>query len=166
MGKVTDSSAGEEPYIQACQCAACNVTFEKESRDIVETARAVAEHWNEDHPDILENSYTAYRETEEERRELADGVYQARTQTHYLTVYDVLALEDGDDIFDPAFVGNVLLNEICEDCLTPIERLDDYDELADQDGPVTKYLCRQCRKDRKTRRRKANNRQLTAFERV
>lgn len=167
MGKVTDSSTGEEPYIKACQCAACNTTFEKRSRDVVETARAVAEHWNENHSDILENSYTPYQKTEEDRRELADRFYQARTKVHYLTVYDVLAIDDGDDLFDSAFVGGVLLNEFCEDCLTPVERLDEYEELDDQDdAPVTKYLCRQCKRDRKITRRKENNKQLTAFERA
>lgn len=166
MGEGIDSSSGEEPYVQACQCTACNTTFEEESCDIVQTAQAVVNHWNESHPDILENSFPVFRETEQERDELDGGSYQAQIQVHYLTVYDILAIEDEENLFDPAFVESVLINEVCEDCHTPIEHLDDFEELEDQDGPVTKYLCHQCRKDRKIRRRKANNRQLSAFERV
>lgn len=165
MGGSPDIAAGEEPYVKACQCSACNTTFEKRSCDIVETAQAVVEHWNEDHPDILEQSYTVYREAEQERHELEAGVYQIQQRAEYLTVYDVLAIGDQDAIFNPAFVEKVLLNEVCEDCRTSVEELEDYEELSEQ-GPVTKYLCGQCRKQRKIRRRKANNRQLTAFERA
>lgn len=158
---------GDEPYVKTCQCGVCNATFEKDSYDIVETARAIVEHWNEAHQDILENSYTPYQETEEERRELEDGFYQARTQAQYLTVYDVLQTDSSGDIFDSTFVGGVLINEFCKDCLTPVKQLDEYEELDDQvDAPITQYLCKQCKRDRKITRRKENNKQLTAFERA
>lgn len=156
---------GEEPYVKACQCTACKAVFEKRSYDIVETAQAVVDHWNEEHPDILTQSFPAFRESEEERHELENGVYQIRTRPQYLIVYDVLDAKDEDAIFNPAFVENVLLNEVCEDCETPIEDLDKYEKLGNH-GPVTTYLCGECQQERKIRRRKANNKQLSAFERV
>lgn len=161
----TAIGAGEEPYVRACQCTACDTTFEKRSSDIVETAQAVVEHWNEDHPDILEQSFAPYQEAEQERHELESGVFQIRSHAQYLTVYDVLAADDQDAIFDPAFVEKVLFNETCEDCSTPVEDLNEYEELGEH-GPVTTYLCRECRKKRKIRRRKTNNRSLSAFERA
>lgn len=157
--------AGEEPYVKACQCTACSTTFEKRSYDIIETAQAVVDHWNEQHPDILRQSYPAFQESEEERHELDNGVCQIRTRAQYLTVYDALDVEDEDAVFNPAFVENVIFNEVCEDCETSIEDLDDYEKLNSH-GPITTYLCSGCQKKRKIRRRKMNNRQLSAFERV
>ncbi|QLH82329.1 hypothetical protein [Halosimplex pelagicum] len=165
MGEATDIGTGEEPYVRACQCTACNTDFERKSYDVTETAQAVVEHWNKHHPDILKQSYTAYQTVEQERREPEEGVVEVQREARYLTVYDVLAISDQDALFNPAFAEKVLLNEVCEDCGTRIEELEDYEELG-QEGPITKYLCRQCRKDRKIRRRKANNVQLTAFERA
>lgn len=166
MADTTDIEEGTEPYIRLCQCSACQQEFSKPSHDVSETARAIATHWNEAHPDILENSYTGYREAEQERHEVESGIYQSETRIFYLTVYDVLAIQDGDNVFNPAFVENVLLNEVCEDCHTPIEDLNNYEELDEQIGPITKYLCQQCQKQREVRRRQANNKQLSAFNRV
>ncbi len=167
MSKVTDSSLGDEPYIKLCRCAACDETFQKDSCDITEIARAVATHWNTTHNDILENSYTAYSETQTRRRELATGGYEVQAQPQYLTVYDIITPDDSDSIFDPAFVDNVLRNEFCEDCLTAAKHLEDPIELDDEDAtPITKLLCRDCKHDRKITRRRENNKQLTAFERV
>lgn len=156
---------GEEPYVKVCQCTACDTDFEKRSRDIVETAQEAVNHWNSEHPDILTQSFPAFREAEQERHELENGICQIRTQRQYLTVYDVLNPDDEEAIFDPAFVENVILNEVCEDCETSIEELDDYEKLSSH-GPVPTYLCEECRKERKIRRRKLNNRQLSAFERA
>jgi hypothetical protein len=158
-------SSSQEPLIKRCQCSVCDAEFQADSCDVIETVTKVVSHWNEDHSDILKNSYTPYRETERETKELEDGAFKIQRRKHYLAVYDVLNTE-GDTLLDETFVKNTLLNEFCEDCHTPVEQLDDFEELENQDGPVAKYLCRQCRKNRNIQRRKANNRQLSAFERM
>lgn len=142
--------------LKRCECSVCDAFFVQETA--VEAARAVAEHWNEDHYNLLKNSFPVYDEEEIGSHHIGDGVFQVRRKRYFISIFDVLAI-DRDLALDEMFVEAVEYLEVCQDCREPIDDVGQYEEL-DTDGHRRKFLCGACSAARTVKQRKSENKQL------
>lgn len=165
MAASSESSPPEEmqleehtPGLEGCSCSACSRHFQGQS--IVETATQVVDHWNDEHANILTNSFTAFTTEQVETQAVSESVHQIREKRVFLTVYDVIT-PDGDEVLDKAFVEEFEYQEICVGCNTSIYELDgvEFEELPSEQ-PYQRYLCDGCAKQRELERRRRNNKQL------
>lgn len=142
--------------LKRCECSVCDAFFVQETA--VEAARAIAEHWNEDHHNLLKNSFTVYDEEEIGSHHIGDGVYQVQRKRYFISIYDVLAV-GRNRALDESFVEAIEYQEVCEDCREKIDDAGQYEEL-DTDSHRQKFLCETCSANRTVEQRKSENKQL------
>ncbi|KZX46335.1 hypothetical protein [Haloarcula sp. K1] len=150
------------PPLKQCSCSACDSYFSEQTT--IETAKTVVSHWNDEHANILTNSFTPFTTEEVERHVLTEGLSQAREQHLFITVYDVLDT-DGADALSKSFVEDLRYEDICVACGTSIFDLEDvsYEELPSE-KPFSRHICDACSARRKLKRRKQNNKQLDEWK--
>lgn len=165
MAASSEPTPGEEiqleeytPPLKQCSCSACSSYFSEQTT--VETANAVVAHWNNEHGNILTNSFEPFATEEVEHHTLTEGLSQTREQHLFITVYDVLDA-DGAGALSKSFVTDLKYEDICIACGTSIFDLEDvdYEELP-SDKPFNRYICDSCAARQKLERRKQNNKQL------
>jgi len=147
------------PRIKRCECGICEKTFSDKS--VVEMAKAIARHWNDDHGDELAVSETPFKTEEYGGRHLHGDEYAVRRKEYYVTAYDVLN-PDGEKPFKYEYVKEPEAEDVCEDCWRSIHGVDGYREL-ETDGWRDKYLCDECAERRKVERRQKENQSITEF---
>lgn len=147
------------PRIKRCECGICETTFTDKS--VVNMAKAIASHWNDEHGDELGVSETPFKTEEFGSRHLHGDEYAVRRKEYYVTAYDVLN-PDGDTPFKYEYVKKPEAKKVCEDCWRSINAVEGYREL-DTDGWRDTYRCDECAREREIERRSEENQSLTRF---
>ncbi|QIO25472.1 hypothetical protein [Haloarcula sp. JP-L23] len=147
--------------MRKAECGICDTTFTDDR--VVDMARSIAQHWNDDHSDELAVSETAFKREEYGGRHLHGDEYAYTVKEYYITVYDVLDDCGGScGPFAYAYVKKPEAVDVCEDCWRSIKTVDGYREIDDSDWR-TKYRCDECHRERRIERQKDENQQITEF---
>lgn len=152
---------GDEPRIKRVECGICETPFT--SGTVVEMAKKIARHWNQDHGDELRHTMTPYKTEEFGGEHLHGNEYSYRVVDYYVTAYDVLDTSNGScGPFAYRFVKNPEGGKYCDDCGAMLENVDGYQEVRDT-GWRTVYRCDPCQKQRNIERRREMNQSIDDF---
>jgi hypothetical protein len=149
-----------EPRIERVECGICETSFTQGS--IVDIAKRVASHWNDEHNDEFHNTQP-FKTEEYGGRHLHGDEYAYTVKEYYVTAYDVIDPEsESCGPFAYQYVKEPEAVDHCEDCWRSIHTVEGYEEI-ESDGWRDKYLCTQCKTERTIKRRKKNNQELTEW---
>lgn len=150
-----------EVRIANVQCGICEKTWGVDTAASI--AKKIARHWNMDHADELKYSMEPYKTEQWGGEHIHGDRYSYRVVEFYVTAYDVLD-SSGPTCgpFAYRFVKQPESQDVCEDCWRSIHAVDGYQEL-ETGGYQTEYLCDECAHDRRVKRRRDENEQLSEW---
>jgi hypothetical protein len=147
--------------MKSVQCGICDKKFTDVA--VVEAAKRIARHWNEEHRDELEVGMTPFRSENRITHHLHGDEYACVLDEEYITAYDVLDTSGHTcGPFAYEYVREPEAEDVCDDCWRHINGVDGYREI-DATGWRTKYRCDECHRERQIERRKDENQNLGEF---
>lgn len=147
--------------MKSVECGICEKKFTDST--LVEMAKSIAKHWNNEHDDELAVSMQPYKTEQYGGEHLHGNEYSYRVYEYYVTAYDILDTSgDSCGPFAYEYVKKPQHKDVCEDCWRTIQAADGYTEL-ESDGWRDKYLCDECAERRKIERRESENQQISEW---
>ena len=151
----------ENYRMKSVECGICEKKFTDDT--LVDMAKAIARHWNDEHGDELKIDMPPFKTEEYGGEHLHGDRDSYRVKEYYVTAYDVLDISgDSCGPFAYEYVKKPKHEDVCEDCWRSIQGVDGYTEL-ESDGWRDKYLCDECSERRKVERRESENQKITEW---